>query len=118
MFVRGGSRAAATSKMERFMIIVNGFQPLTIISKRSILDVAAALDPPLHVLKYKTITANHETSWKKSLRDMRLVIRFYYQNISWKDILIYKEAVQVCHKYKVLGGGEAVNSNFLRDFFP
>ena len=35
------------TKMERFVIIVNGFQPLTIITKRSILDVAAALDPPL-----------------------------------------------------------------------
>ena len=43
--------------MESFVIIVNGFQPLTIITKRfqpltiitkcSILDVAAALDPPL-----------------------------------------------------------------------
>ena len=44
---RGGSRAAATSKMERFVIIVNGFQPLTIIIKRSILDVATVLDPPL-----------------------------------------------------------------------
>ena len=42
---RGGSRAAATSKMERFVLIVNGFQPA--ITKRSILDVAAALDPPL-----------------------------------------------------------------------
>ena len=29
------------------MIIVNGFQPLTIITKCSILDVAAVLDPPL-----------------------------------------------------------------------
>ena len=45
--LRGGSRAAATSKMERFVIIVNGFQPLTIITKHSILDVAAVLDPPL-----------------------------------------------------------------------
>ena len=44
---RGGSRTAATSKMECVVIIVNGFQPLTIITKRSILDVAAALDPPL-----------------------------------------------------------------------
>ena len=35
-----GSRTAATSKMERFVIIVNGW-------KRSILDVAAVLDPPL-----------------------------------------------------------------------
>ena len=39
--------AAATSKMEGFVIIVNGRKPLTIITKRSILDVAAALDPPL-----------------------------------------------------------------------
>ena len=44
---RGGSRTAATSKMERFMIIVNGWKPLTIITKSSILDVAAVLDPPL-----------------------------------------------------------------------
>ena len=35
--------------MERFVIIVNGFQPLTIITKRSILDAAAALDPPLGI---------------------------------------------------------------------
>ena len=44
---RGGSRTAATSKMELFVIIVNGFKPLTIITKSSILDVAAVLDPPL-----------------------------------------------------------------------
>ena len=43
------SRTAVTSKMERFVIIVNGFQPLTIITKRSILDVAAVLDPPLDI---------------------------------------------------------------------
>ena len=41
---RVGSRAAATSKMDRFVIIVNGLKPLTIIAKRSILDVAAVLD--------------------------------------------------------------------------
>ena len=41
---RGGSRVAATTKMEGFVIIVNGFQPLNIITKRSILDVAAAPD--------------------------------------------------------------------------
>ena len=45
--IRGGSRAAATSNMERFVIIINGFHPLTILTKRSILDVAAVLDPPL-----------------------------------------------------------------------
>ena len=35
--------------MERFMIIVNGWKPLTIITKHSILDAAAVLDPPLHI---------------------------------------------------------------------
>ena len=49
--VRGGSRTAATSKMERLVIIVNGFQSLIIIPKRSILNVAAALDSLLQVVK-------------------------------------------------------------------
>ena len=44
---RGGSRTAATSKIEHFLIIVNGWKPLTIITKSSILDIAAARDPPL-----------------------------------------------------------------------
>ena len=44
---RGGSRTASTSKMERFVMIVNGFQPLTIITKCSILDFTAVLDPAL-----------------------------------------------------------------------
>ena len=41
---RGGCRTAATSKMEHFVIIVNG---LTIITKSSISDITAVLDPPL-----------------------------------------------------------------------
>ena len=44
---RGGSRTAATSKVELLVIIVNGFQPLSIITKSSTFDVAAVLDPPL-----------------------------------------------------------------------
>ena len=63
---RGGSRTAATSKMEHFVIIVNdnrqyllcdnSFQPLTIITKRSILDVAAVLDSPLmyNIIEYSS----------------------------------------------------------------
>ena len=35
---RGGSKTDATSKMEHFVIIVNGWKPL---------DVAAVLEPPL-----------------------------------------------------------------------
>ena len=45
--LRGQFKAAATSKMECFVIIVNGWKPLTIITKHSIFDVAVPLDPPL-----------------------------------------------------------------------
>ena len=48
IYNRGGSTTDTTSKMECFVIIVNGFQPLTTITKCSILDVAVALDPSLH----------------------------------------------------------------------
>ena len=48
--VRDGSRTAATSKMKLFVIMINGFQPLTIITKSSILDVATVLGPTLSVL--------------------------------------------------------------------
>ena len=51
---RDGSKTAATSKMERFVIIINGLQPLTIITKHSILNVAAVADPPLSKVNEKT----------------------------------------------------------------
>ena len=47
---KGASRTAAKSKMESFVIIVNG-------SKRSILDVAAVLDPSLPV-KHTNFSGN------------------------------------------------------------
>ena len=45
--IRGGSRAAAVSKMECFVIIVYRFHAFT---KHSILDVGAALDSSLEIL--------------------------------------------------------------------
>ena len=45
--IRSGSRTTATSKVELFLIIFNGVQPLTIVTKSSTLDVAAVLDLPL-----------------------------------------------------------------------
>ena len=55
---RGRSRTAGTSKVELFVIIVNGLElfviivkgwkPSTIITKSSTLNVPAVLDPPLH----------------------------------------------------------------------
>ena len=44
--------------MERFVIIIS-WKPLTIITQRSILDVAAALDPPLIV--YSTFPHRNQT---------------------------------------------------------
>ena len=51
---RGGSRTAATSKMERFVIIVNGWklEAVNYYHKVLILDIAAVLDPPL--VHYRT----------------------------------------------------------------
>ena len=46
--IRGGS--AAKSKVEIFVIVINGFRPLAIITKSSTFDVAAVLDPPLLML--------------------------------------------------------------------
>ena len=48
--IKGGSRTAAASKIEHLVIIVNGWKPLTIITKHSILDIAAVLDPPLDII--------------------------------------------------------------------
>ena len=49
--LRSRSRTAATSNMERFVIIVNSWKLFTIVPKRSILHVAAVLDPPLDTHK-------------------------------------------------------------------
>ena len=45
---RSVSRTAATSKVKLFVIIFNGFQPLTIIPQTSTFDVAAVINPPLN----------------------------------------------------------------------
>ena len=50
---RSGSRTAGTSKVKLFVIIVNGFQPLTITTKGSPLDVAAVLNPSLDFLNFR-----------------------------------------------------------------
>ena len=41
--------------MERFVIIVKGWKLLIIITKRSILAVAAVLDPPLDIEWFESI---------------------------------------------------------------
>ena len=49
LLARGGARAGAASKMERFVIIVNGWKPLTIITKHSVLEVVNYYHKPLHL---------------------------------------------------------------------
>ena len=56
---RGGPRANEVSNIERFVIIVNGRKPLTIITKHPILDVAAALNPSLVSQFYFEISIFH-----------------------------------------------------------
>ena len=64
--------------MERFVIIVNDSLPLTIITKRSMLDVAAVLDPPLNFNKHPKFIiidkiVNLQVS--KEILGKRLVVR-------------------------------------------
>ena len=59
VFIGGGSRTAAASKIELFVIIVNGWKLFTIITKSSILDVAAGLDPPLQPLAHSVYLAQY-----------------------------------------------------------
>ena len=58
MSTRGRSGTGATFKLEPFLITVNAWL-LTIVTKSSILDVAAVLDPPLStIIKLKQNTYN------------------------------------------------------------
>ena len=81
---RGASRTAATSKIERFLKIVNGFQPLTIIIKPSILVVAAALDPPL-------LFTQSNVKWKAKNSEL--------YNIHWK---MFKIINSIFHSFILL----------------
>ena len=54
------------------MIIVKGFQLLTIITKPFILDVAAALDPPhTQTLDYSLIYTIYKFVYKISVRNLQ-----------------------------------------------
>ena len=50
--IRGRFGPAQTFNRELIVIIVKGFQLLTIITKSSILDVAAVLNPPLQIVEH------------------------------------------------------------------
>ena len=79
---RGGSRAATTSKMERFVIIV---KPLTITTKHSILDVAAALDPSLsHVSQAMKFASSYSTSDEAMATHAMIITKEVMSYPKWK----------------------------------
>ena len=100
IFIRGGSRAAATSKMECFVIIVNGWKPLTTITKHSILDVAPALDPLLVIIcqvgSYRNILKlaadhlllPHVKLFKKTKRGLELVSLSHFLHNFWIKVFL------------------------------
>ena len=79
--VRRGSRTAATCKIEHFVIIVNGWKPLTIITKSSTLAVAVVLDPPLTVICFMrgdfSILSNLNAKVKKTFLKKTLKSRIW-----------------------------------------
>ena len=76
IIIRGGSRTAVASKVDRFLIIVNDWKLLTIITKRSILDVAAVLVPHLIILT-KFYQFNHEVN----ILDIKLSLLLGFWNL-------------------------------------
>ena len=92
---RGGSRAAATSKMKCFVILVNGFQPLTIITKHSILDVAAALDPPLITIEVIIVDYSNflqEGYFASNSENVKIAIGFnIFELVYMPDFILNKQ---------------------------
>ena len=66
-------------------MIVNGFQPLTVVTKRSIWDVTAVLDTPVNVA-YKNF----------DLEDAYFIIPVYTGHQTFMKISIYFDGNSIC----------------------
>ena len=95
---RGESRTAATSKMERFVITVNSWKPLTIITKLSISDVAAVLDPPLSQMINAMV---YLWSWNNSTYMTILLIPYFLLQV-WKTVILDLEKTCLFHSKTVI----------------
>ena len=92
-------KTLATFKMWLFMIIVNGFQSLTIVIKGSILDVAEVLDPTAttDIFSYQDWISTHFKAmfhfyppWVEKLNiDLKWVIQ------SESSVLLIKKAINM-----------------------
>ena len=86
MISRDESRVAAISKMEHFMTIVKGLKSLTVITKHSILDVTAALDPPL-ISVTKKVSLWERPCYCNMLNYGANKIPKSYNNIYWFSVI-------------------------------
>ena len=91
LMIRGGSRTAATSK--------NGWKPLTIITKCSILDVAAVLDPPLSVKGKETQHMKEDMGQKYSRMDQEKCFKGCLPQVLLGPFLNILSHVQYCVKH-------------------
>ena len=82
------------------MIIVNGFQPLTIITKHSILDVTAALDPPLSGRRFDSLV----NDLLKDIKNLKVFLmenyllldlqkHFYTRRYFCEKVIIFKALI-------------------------
>ena len=71
--------------MERFVIIVNCWKPLTIITKCSILNVAAVLDRPLEVISL--VESQEHRQFHKTFLFLFYEVTFQKENqtIRWSE---------------------------------
>ena len=72
------------------MIIVNDWNLLTIIIKRSILDVAVALDPPMFMLLYALLISISGFAWSLPCQGFNFVTEGLYCNavlVQYSDTL-------------------------------
>ena len=111
--IRGGSRTAATSKMERFVIIVNGFQPLSIVGvavsckENGSGVVVSAMLPRRDKLNEKGTVVNEKT---KELCLKKNIYFLQYRNFNPKNHLNGRKL----HPNKMVSGILAFN--FLQYF--
>ena len=73
--------------MERFVIGTNGVQPLIIITKRFILDIAAALEPPLLKEQYP-----HKDVM--NCLDFYMLKMFLFKIVCW-DLLDHTQSTRI-----------------------
>ena len=78
--------------MERFVIIVNGFQPLIIITKCSVLDVAAVLETiPIYSLSLVHGIKHCQISHKFLRESKKQLFRQLQLNNNWSSVDLKKK---------------------------